>query len=318
MIIDFINAFFMGILSFISPCVLPLIPIYIFYITGLKASEKIDNKNIYLFKILMFIIGFSLIYVFLGLLISILTFFANQAVFKFNIGEKLISLSIKDMINIFFGIIIIIFSLHFMGIIKIFFLNVDTRMNVDSSKKGFFSPLLMGMAFAAGWSPCTGPFLGSVLGLVASRNSIGKGVFLLIFYSLGIGIPLIITALFFNYIKPFVDFLKRNSERVKLIGGIFLLLFGILMIFGLFGNISSYIFKFAYFLEDSLPLSNYIFSSIIISGGLFFIILSLILRKKYIIYLSIAAVLLIIGVLSIFNVLPVINWLIKYLTYTGA
>lgn len=319
---DLLYSFFMGFFSFISPCVLPLIPVYIFYITGLKVDQKVDNRSFYLFRIFMFISGFTLIYVALALLVSTFSFLLNRWSASFYLGSLLIKISFKEIINIFFGLIVIVFALHLTGIIKLMFLNIDTRINVKSEKDSFFGSFLMGMAFAAGWSPCTGPFLGTILGVVATGNSMVRGVVLLLFYSLGIALPLLLTALFFNYVKPIVDFLKRKSDLIKIISGVILLFFGIMMIFGLFNSVSSFIFKFAYFIEDTMPVSNYIISSIILIFSLIFFFFSLkvfcLKRMKIGLILFLFFVFFfVVGFLSMLNILPVAKLLINYLTYTG-
>ena len=295
-------SFVAGIITFVSPCVLPLIPAYIFYITGVKADETIENKSRYILRIILFISGFTAVFVTLGVLTGLLSFTVKN---------------IRQYLNIFFGIIVIIFSFHFMGIINIFFLNTEKKFNFSKLPTGYLGAFLIGMAFAAGWTPCVGPVLGSILGLVASGNSILKGIILLFVFSLGLGAPLIITAMFFNYIQPVVNFLKRNSNKIKVISGIFLFFIGILILLGTLSNITIYAAKFAYFLESSMPMSNYIFSVLLIFIGLLFLLFMMRNKKISIPLISFSVFFLIIGIFNLFNILPLLNLLINYLTYSG-
>ena len=268
---EYLLAFSAGVITFLSPCVLPLIPAYIFYITGLKADSRIENRFDYTAKILLFILGFTLVFMTLGLLTGILSF-AFQGV--------------KQILNIIFGIIVIVFALHFMGLFNIFFLNYEKRLNIEKIPSGYLGPLLLGMAFAAGWTPCVGPVLGSILGLVASGSSIIKGAVLLFIFSMGLGLLFLVTALFFNSLKPLVDFLKRNSARVKFVSGIILFIIGLLILSGTLNNLNILLAQFAYFLEASQPASDIIFSFILLSVGLMFVIIMFI-KKKFSITLTI-------------------------------
>lgn len=302
MIKELILSFLAGIAAFISPCVLPLIPAYVFYITGLKASEKVEDKLKYIIKILLFVLGFSIIFVTLGIITVLLTFTVKN---------------IRFYLNIIFGIIIIIFSFHFMGIINILFLNKEKRFEFNKIPSGYIGSLLIGMAFAAGWTPCIGPVLGSILGLVATGDSITKGVILLSIFSLGLGLPFIITALFFNYMNPIINFLKKHSKVSQIISGIILLFIGILILLGSLNSINIYLNKFAYYLEDTMPTSNYIFSIILIILGLLFIIPMFIKKKFFIAMIIFFILFLTTGILNLINILPLLKLFIKYLSYQG-
>ena len=303
MLKDMVLSFTAGIIIFLSPCVLPLIPAYISYITGSSADSRIENRSKYTAKILLFIAGFTIVFVTLGVITSLISFFA--------VGN------VKRIFNIAFGILIIIFSFHYMGIIKFLFLNQEKRFHFSRLPSGYTGAFLIGMAFAAGWTPCIGPVLGATLGLVASGQSILKGVFLLIIFSLGIGVPLLLTALFFNSFKPFMNFIKRNSDKVKIFSGIILLFIGLLVIFGALDNIIIYTARLAYFIEDHAQISSIIISMILLAAGLLSLI-PMIIKKRFSISWTISAsIFIILGVLNFTGILPLASLLINYLTFQG-
>lgn len=303
MIKELVLAFVAGIVTFLSPCVLPLIPAYIFYITGVKAdTEEKEDKIKYLIKILMFILGFTIVFVVLGVITVLLAFTVKN---------------IRFYLNIVFGVLVIIFSLHFMGLISIFFLNYEKRPNLSKVPSGYLGSILIGMAFAAGWSPCVGPILGSILFFVASKGSIIKGIIQLFIFSLGLGIPLLITALFFNYVQPMVNFLKRNTGKVKFISGLFLFFIGILILSGTLSNITMYLNKFAYFLEKNIIISNYILSIILFLMSIAILIPVFLKKKIILINLIFANIFIILALLSIFNIFSLIQILINYFEFEG-
>ena len=154
-----------GLISFLSPCVLPLIPGYISYISGSSLNELIEKKNINLIPIILFTVGFSIVFIIFGAASTFL-------------GQILLQNSFE--LRIVAGLVIIIFSLHIIGIINIKFLNYEKRIDTNISSN-FFSPILIGMAFAFGWTPCIGPILGSILVLAATEESLSKGILLLSF-----------------------------------------------------------------------------------------------------------------------------------------
>ena len=170
-------AFGAGLISFLSPCVLPLIPGYISFITGSSLNELIEKKNVNLFPIILFTLGFSIVFIIFGAASTFL-------------GQVLLQNS--NELRIAAGLLIIILSLHITGIINLRFLNYEKRIQTNNNKN-FYSPILVGMAFAFGWTPCIGPILGSILVLAATEESINKGIFLLIFYSLGLALPFILS-----------------------------------------------------------------------------------------------------------------------------
>ena len=174
--IELIVAFGAGLISFLSPCVLPLIPGYISYISGNSLNELIEKKNVNLFPIILFTVGFSIVFIIFGAASTYL-------------GQVLLQNSYE--LRIVSGLIIILFSLQIIGIINLKFLNYEKRIQTNTNTN-FYSPILIGMAFAFGWTPCIGPILGSILVLSATEESINKGILLLISYSLGLAIPFIL------------------------------------------------------------------------------------------------------------------------------
>ena len=183
MIIKLAFAFGAGFISFLTPCVLPIIPGYISYITGKNLNEIERDKKIVLAKTILFSLGFSLVFIILGITAStlgnILLFFSNE-------------------LRITAGIIIILFSLQMLGLFNFQFLNQEKRIEIKSYKDNYAFPLIVGAAFAFGWTPCIGPVLGSILALSATEASISKGILLLSFYSLGLAIPFIASGYFMN------------------------------------------------------------------------------------------------------------------------
>ena len=203
-----------GLISFLSPCVLPLIPGYISYISGSSINELIEKKNINLFPIILFTIGFSIVFIFFGAASTLL-------------GQVLLQNSYE--LRIIAGIFIVIFSLQIIGLINIKFLNYEKRVHSNITPSNFGS-ILIGMAFGFGWTPCIGPILGSILALAAVEESINKGVLLLLFYSLGLAIPFVLSGYLIQRFMIFSKNLKNKMQLISKIGGGLLLITGILMI----------------------------------------------------------------------------------------
>ena len=214
MIIKLVLAFGAGFISFLTPCVLPIIPGYISYITGKSLNEIEQNKKVVFFKTILFSIGFSIVFIILGATASA-------------VGNILLFLS--NELRIAAGIVIILFSFQMLGILNFNFLNQERRVEIKSFKDNYAFPLLVGAAFAFGWTPCIGPVLGSILALSATEASISTGVLLLSFYSLGLAIPFILSG---YYMSRFLTTRKSFSKyyaRVTKTGGVILLLTGILI-----------------------------------------------------------------------------------------
>ena len=219
-------AFGAGLISFLSPCVLPIIPGYISYITGKKLDEIEKDKRVVLIKTILFCLGFSAIFVSLGVAASfignILLFFSNE-------------------LRIVAGLIIILFSLQLLGILNISFLNQEKRIQTKSYKDNFIFPFVVGAAFAFGWTPCIGPVLGSILAFSATEATISKGFILLLFYSLGLAIPFILSGYYMSlFLNSKKNFNKHYSKVIKF-GGLTLLITGILILTNKIQVISYYI-----------------------------------------------------------------------------
>ncbi len=212
--LEFTIAFGAGLISFLSPCVLPLIPGYISYITGNSINELIEKKNVNLIPIILFSFGFSIVFIIFGAASTFL-------------GQVLLQNS--QEIRIIAGLLIIVLSLQIIGIINLNFLNYEKRIQTKTNTN-FYSPIIIGMAFAFGWTPCIGPILGSILALAATEESINKGVFLLIFYSLGLAIPFILSGYLIQKFLIFSKNFKKNISLVSKIGGIILLITGVLIL----------------------------------------------------------------------------------------
>ncbi len=232
--IELFISFGAGFISFLSPCVLPLIPGYIAYITGSTLNELIEKKNTNILPIILFTLGFSIIFIFFG---ATATF----------IGKLLLNNSFE--LRIFAGIIIIIFSLHIIGIINLKFLNYEKRIQSEK-KQGFFAPILIGMAFGFGWTPCIGPILGSILVLASTTESITKGTLLLSFYSLGLAIPFILSGYLIQKFMLISKNLKRNMNSINKIGGTLLLLTGVLIITNQLQVIGFYLLNYLPFFQS--------------------------------------------------------------------
>ena len=223
-----------GLISFLSPCVLPLIPGYISYISGSSINELIEKKNVNLFPIILFTVGFSIIFIFFGAASTLL-------------GQVLLQNSYE--LRIIAGVIIIILSLHIIGIINIKFLNYEKRVQTNI-KKNFFSPILIGMAFAFGWTPCIGPILGSILVLASTEESLKQGILLLAFYSIGLAVPFILSGYLIQKFLIFSKNFKKNINKVSKIGGSILLITGILMITNQLQAFGYYLLKIFPFLQN--------------------------------------------------------------------
>jgi len=206
--VNIISAFVAGLVSFFSPCVLPLIPAYIAYIGG-NAAEKV-NRSLLLSRVLLFILGFTLVFVMLGATASFFGRFLHQYL---------------QMVIIVSSGLIIIFGLHMLGILRVTLFNKDTRFQLKSSGS-IFMPLLLGMAFAFGWSPCVGPVLASILLLASMEQSLIRGMFLLFVYSMGLGLPFFITALAAEKILKIFKKMNNSAIWIERTAGIVLVLFG--------------------------------------------------------------------------------------------
>ena len=232
--IELFVAFGAGLISFLSPCVLPLIPGYISYISGSSLSELLEKKKINIFPIILFTFGFSIVFISFGATATFL-------------GSLILSNSFE--LRLIAGSIIIIFSLHIMGLINIKFLNYEKRINTDI-KSGSFSSILVGMAFGFGWTPCIGPILGSILALASIEQSLNRGILLLVFYSLGLALPFILSGYLIQRFMVVTKNLKSKMITISKVGGGLLLITGILMITNQLQAFGYYLLKIFPFLQN--------------------------------------------------------------------
>ena len=233
MIIKLAFAFGAGFISFLTPCVLPIIPGYISYITGKNLDEIEKDKNFVLIKTILFSLGFSSVFIALGITASaignVLLFFSNE-------------------LRILAGFIIIIFSLQMLGFLNFKFLNQEKKIYTKNYKDNYAFPFVVGAAFAFGWTPCIGPVLGSIIALSATEATISKGILLLSFYSLGLAIPFILSG---YYMSKFLSSKKgfgKHYGRITKTGGVILLITGILITTNQIQVISYYILTMLPFL----------------------------------------------------------------------
>jgi len=227
-------AFGAGLISFLSPCVLPLIPGYISYVSGSSFNELIEKKNINLIPIILFTVGFSIVFIIFGAASTFL-------------GQLLLQNSFE--LRIAAGVIIIIFSLHIIGVINLKFLNYEKRIQTNNNKN-IYSPIVIGAAFGFGWTPCIGPILGSILALAATEESINKGILLLLFYSLGLALPFILSGYLIQRFLIFSKNFKKNINLVSKIGGLILLVTGILILTNQLQALGYYIINIFPFLQN--------------------------------------------------------------------
>ena len=210
---EFLIAFGAGLLSFLSPCVLPLIPGYISYVSGQSLQEVINSKKINPFPLILFCFGFSTVFIIFGASASLL-------------GQLFLQNS--ETLRILAGVIIVIFSLQLIGIINISYLNFEKRFDARESKNVFF-PYIIGLAFGFGWTPCIGPILGSILALASIEDTLARAVILLVFYSLGLALPFILSGYLIQKFLLLSKNFRKNINLTSRIGGIVLLTTGILI-----------------------------------------------------------------------------------------
>ena len=217
-------AFTAGLLSFLSPCVLPLVPSYIGFLTGMTVEDATNRRRIAVLHALCFIAGFSLVFLALG---------AGASAF----GSAL--KYYKPMIARVGGVLIILFGLWTLGVIKLDFLQREQRMQLDRKPVGFLGSTLVGMAFAAGWVPCIGPILGAILGLAATQADFSRGMVLLVAYSLGLAVPFLLAAFALESFLGWFQRFRRHLGTVKTVSGILLVAVGLLMASGEFTRLAT-------------------------------------------------------------------------------
>lgn len=228
--IGILAAFTAGVLSFLSPCVLPLIPGYLSFMTGLSASELSDENRAVskvLVPSLLFVAGFSLVFVAFGASASVL-------------GQIL--LGYREVVEKVAGIALVAFGVLMLGIVKVPWLYGEARMDLGRTRKfGRWAAFVMGVAFAAGWTPCVGPILGSILALAGSSGSVTSGVLLLLAYSLGLGLPFVAVALLFGRLSKTLSWMNRNALAMNRFAGAVLIILGILIFTGQLGVLATWL-----------------------------------------------------------------------------
>lgn len=223
-----------GIISFLSPCVLPIVPPYLAYMSGVSVTELNQGRaarNKAVLPALFFVLGLSTVFLFLGFTAS-----AIGAVF----------LQYQSVFNTVAGLLVMVFGAHFLGIFRIGFLDREARIDVGDRGGSALGAYVLGLAFAFGWTPCIGPQLGAILSLAASEGSVARGTLLLAVYALGLGIPFVLVAAFLPRLGGLMGWMKRHMERIERIMGLLLWTIGLLMLTGGFA-------AFSYWLLEHFP-----------------------------------------------------------------
>ena len=224
--LGFMVAFVAGLLSFLSPCVLPLVPSYVGFITGMTLPEVSGRRRTALTHALLFVAGFSLVFVLLGASATAL----GRALNYYQVWLQRVG-----------GVLIIIFGLLCLGVFKVGVLNQERRLHLDRKPVGYLGSALVGMTFGAGWTPCIGPVLGGILGLAATSNDVTRGMQLLAVYSAGLAIPFLIAAVAVDSFLDWFQRFRRYLPWVMRISGILLVFVGILMVTGEFTRLAGWL-----------------------------------------------------------------------------
>jgi len=214
---QYLLLFLEGMATFVSPCLLPMLPVYVTFFAAGKTNEN-NNKKRALVNALGFVLGFTLVFVALGA-------FAGTA------GRLLLRYSL--WVNIVTGLVVVVLGLNFLGVLKIGFLNKPNHKNANTKDLRFFSSLLFGLTFSIGWTPCVGAFLGSALMMASQQGGVLSGVLMLLVYSLGLGVPFVISAVLIDRLKGALGFLRRHSRGINIASGVLLVMMGVLMAAGL-------------------------------------------------------------------------------------
>lgn len=214
---QYVISFLEGIITFVSPCLLPMLPIYITYFAG--GGERTARRT--LTGALGFVTGFTVVFVALGALAGTLGGFLKEY---------------RTAVNLVSGLVVIFFGLNFLGVVNVHLFRGSGR-RADPANMGFFSALLFGVVFSVGWTPCVGAFLGSALMLASQQGHVAEGMLMLLLYSMGLGIPFVLSAVLIDYLKSAFDWIKRNYKTINLISGGLLVLIGILMATGTLGRL---------------------------------------------------------------------------------
>lgn len=217
---QYVISFLEGIITFVSPCILPMLPVYISYFAGGESGKKQTLKNA-----TGFVIGFTIVFVVLGAFAGV-------------IGSLL--QRYETMVNLVTGAVVVVLGLNFIGVLNIGFLNGSRKANVEFQRIGFGTSVLFGVVFSVGWTPCVGAFLGSALMMASQKGTVTAGILMLVLYSAGLGIPFIISALLLDRLKETFQIIKKNYRMINLVSGIFLVIVGIMMMTGTFGYLLAF------------------------------------------------------------------------------
>lgn len=234
--VTYLGAFIAGLLSFLSPCVLPLIPSYITYITGLSFVDLQDEhpshkvRRTAILHSLAFILGFTVVFVFLGASATYLGSFLNQ-----NVG----------LLRKVGGVLIVLLGVHVTGLVPIHLLMGEKRINLHRKPAGYAGTVLVGIAFAAGWTPCIGPILAAILMVAATEENVTHGIMLLLVYSLGLGIPFLLSSLAMHQFVVAFQRFKKYIRLFEICTGIFLVLVGLIIYFNWLSRLSNLFSSFS-------------------------------------------------------------------------
>jgi cytochrome c-type biogenesis protein len=231
--VNILTAFLAGLVSFVSPCVLPLIPAYLSFLTGssleeLKAQSDAASRARVMFHALAFVAGFTVVFMLIGLSASAL-------------GSAFVNY--KDWIARVGGVIVIVLGLNMIGLFKIPMLMMDKRLQVRSANRSFLASFLVGIGFAAGWSPCVGPILAGII-LLASQEQYASATFLLFVYSMGLAVPFLITAAAITQALGALNRVKRYLGAIEIGAGVFLVATGLVLITGSFGRVAGFFYQY--------------------------------------------------------------------------
>jgi cytochrome c-type biogenesis protein len=224
--LNLLVAFAGGLLSFLSPCVLPLVPSYLGFITGFTFTEMADRRRIAMIHALLFVLGFTLIFMLFGASATAL----GRLLKYYDVWFQRIG-----------GVLIILFGLYCLGAIRLSFLDKDARVHLDRKPVGYLGSVLVGMVFAAGWTPCIGPILGGILGLAATEADLSKGMVLLGAYSLGLAVPFLVAAYAAESFLGWFQRFRRYLPWVQRVSGILLIIVGVLMATGQFTRMAGWL-----------------------------------------------------------------------------
>lgn len=211
--IPYLLCFAEGLLTFVSPCILPLFPVYIFYLAGVTDKTQIRRSRL-VSNSMAFVIGFGIVFVGLGATATFIGSFLQEHI--------LVMRKVSGIIMIFLG-------LNFIGILNLNFLNTDKHLEYNPAGLNFMKSLIFGMVFAFGWTPCVGAFLGSALLLASNADSIGQGVFMLLLFSAGLGLPFILFAALFNRTHSLLEYMHKYNRTISIVSGLVLIIAGLLV-----------------------------------------------------------------------------------------